>query len=92
MSLDFKLTVDFITDCDSRSKKVHTLSSEIYRFPNTSLEPLSQGEFIVVGGDSHRIPKQDTDSVIIETVSTFSFVDLFSTATLDHQYCYQAGN
>ena len=57
------------TNENSSSQKVHTLSKGINKIPHTSLEPLSQTEIIVTGGDSYSFPKQKADSVIIETVS-----------------------
>ena len=60
------------------SERVHTLSYGIYRLPNTSIEPLSQDEIIVIGGYSKNAGpwSQDADSIIIKTVSTRIFGNL----------------
>ena len=51
-----------------RSEKVHQLSKGVFCFPHTCLEPLSQSEIIVTGGDSFNTPSADADTIIMDTV------------------------
>ena len=57
------------TNESSSTQKVHTLSNGINYRPHTYLEPLSETEIIVTGGDSLNYPNRNADSVIIDTVS-----------------------
>ena len=82
-----------------RSEQVHQLSKGVFHIPHTSgtlestleshshtLEPLSQNEIIVIGGDSWSSPNTNADSVIMDNVRKIkTSCDLFQISDFQHR-------
>ena len=52
-----------------RFEEIHSLQNFIDNVPHTSVEPLSDSEVIVIGGDSYDNPDYEANTAVINTVS-----------------------